>query len=258
MHRADQPLRWRALRQPKQGHIDEEYEDAWAVDSASRHFAIADGASESAFAGLWARMLAEGFVAVSGPLSFSDWLDDARRRWSAEVMGLELPWYAEIKRQEGAFATVLGLRVRPPSAGRTGSWRADAVGDSCLLRVRKDRSLRAFPLKTSADFGNAPRLIGSRDCHPTAPEHASGSLVPGDRLYLMTDALAQWFLHAHECGKRPWDAVAAVLSASKPEAAFAQWIEKLRSHEGLRNDDVTLLAVGVNTAENELEQSSKE
>jgi hypothetical protein len=185
-------------------------------------------------------------------------LDDTRRRWFAEVMSLELPWYAEIKRQEGAFATLLGLCVRPPTPGRPGAWRADAVGDSCLLRVRNGRYLRAFPLKNSADFGNDPRLIGSRECVPPTPERSSGSLLPGDRLFLMTDALAQWFLHAHECGEKPWDPVALVLSAARPEAAFAQWIEDLRRRGVLRNDDVTLLAVAIKTAVKESGHSSKE
>src|SRR5437763_1397095 len=128
----DSPLRWRALRLPKNGHTDEEYEDAWAADPVSGRFAVADGASESSFAALWARLLTESFLAARRPRDLTDWLDAARRRWSAEVMGLELPWYAEIKRDEGAFATFLGLRVRRPTPDRPGRWRVVAVGDSCF------------------------------------------------------------------------------------------------------------------------------
>ncbi len=86
-----------------------------------------------------------------------------RRRWAAEVMGLELPWYAEAKREQGAFATFLGVQVRRPSPGRPAmTWRAVAVGDSCLLRLRRGGGLlRSFPMQKSTDFGNQPRLIGS-------------------------------------------------------------------------------------------------
>src|SRR4051794_41014129 len=118
MHRADPPLRWRALRLPKSDHTAEEYEDAWAADPAAGRFAVADGASESAFAGLWARLLAEGFVAARRPRAFAGWRGGPRRRWAAGVMGLELPWYGEMKRAEGAFATLLGLALRPPAPGR--------------------------------------------------------------------------------------------------------------------------------------------
>ena len=68
-----------------------------------------------------------------------------------------------------------------------------------------------FRYKKSADFGNQPRLLGSRGGLTLKPDHASGTLLPGDRLYLMTDALAQWFLHAHESEKD----VASVLSAAE-------------------------------------------
>ena len=68
-------------------------------------------------------------------------------------------------------------------------------------------------------------------------------MLPGDRLFLMTDALAQWFLHAHEQGGRPDKELAAVLSAADPDAAFAAWVEELRQRDALRNDDVTLLNV---------------
>jgi hypothetical protein len=103
--------------------------------------------------------------------------------------------------------------------------------------------VRAFPVQHAADFDNEPPLIGSRGGVPPATEHASGTLGPGDRLFLMTDALAQWFLSAHEQGRRPWEAVAALLDAGRPEDAFATWVERLRAGDGLRDDDVTLVAI---------------
>jgi hypothetical protein len=243
MHHADPPHRWCAPRLPKNGNTAEEYEDAWAADPVAGRFAVADGASESAFAGLWARLLTEGFIAARRPRDFTGWLDGPRRRWAAEVMEPELPWYGEMKRAEGSFATLLGVVVRPPTPGRFGRWLAAAVGDACLIRVRGGRRVRAFPVAQSSDFGNEPRLIGSRGGPPTAPEYASGRLRAGDRLILMTDALAQWFLYSHENGGRPWEAVASLMSAGEQDAAFAVWVEELRTHGGLRNDDVTLMIV---------------
>jgi len=37
--------------------------------------------------------------------------------------------------------------------------------------------------------------------------------------------------------------VALVLADEEPQSAFADWIAWLREREGLRNDDVTLLAI---------------
>ena len=86
---------------------------------------------------------------------------------------------------------------------------------------------------------------------PRAPGYASGSLLPGDCLFLMTDALAQWFLYAHEQGRRPWEAVAPLLDPSRPEDAFAAWVGGLRAGGGLRDDDVTLLGIEVGPAPEE-------
>jgi hypothetical protein len=245
------PLRWRALRLPRHGHTVEEYEDAWAADPASGRFAVADGASESSFAALWARLLTEGFLAAHRPRDLAGWLDSARGRWSAEVMGLELPWYAEIKRDEGAFATLLGLQVRRPRRGRPGRWQAVAVGDSCLVRVRQGRSVETFPLRHSSNFGNQPPLLGSRSRTIPPAQRCSGSLQPGDRLFLMTDALAQWFLWSHEHSERPWEEIAPLLATAQPEAAFASWIAELRAGGGLHNDDVTLLSIELESAPEE-------
>ena len=238
-----EPPRWSVLCVPKQGNGEDEYEDAWAVAPERGRYAVADGASESSFAGRWAQLLTEAFLTAPQPPDLAEWLAPPRRTWSAEVMGLELPWFAEMKREQGAFATFLGLGVRPPTAERAGKWRALAVGDSCLIRVRRDGQIRSFPIQKASDFGNQPRLLGSRGGPPPAPDHAAGTLAVGDRLLLMTDALAQWFLHAHESGGRPWEAAAAVLSAKEPDEAFAGWIEELRRRDEMRNDDVTLVSL---------------
>src|SRR5258708_5479570 len=103
------PLDWHVFHLPKRGHAPEEYEDALAADLALGRFALADGASESSFAAAWARLLVEGFVTASGqPWRGLDWLPALRQRWVETVEALSLPWYAEIKREEGAFATLLG------------------------------------------------------------------------------------------------------------------------------------------------------
>jgi hypothetical protein len=104
--------------------------------------------------------------------------------------------------------------------------------------VRRNRLLQAFPRIHSGEFDNAPRLVGSRG-RPPRRERARGSWRGGDRLLLMTDALAQWFLRHVEAGRRPWQAVERL----EGDADFVHWIEKLRDSGGLRNDDVTLLAV---------------
>src|SRR5205807_289914 len=109
-------LRHRQLTLPRRGHAAEECQDAAAGLPGRGRFAIADGASEGPFAGLWARMLVEDFVRGDGrEPAWSSWLPPVQERWAEAVGpapgGPEAPWYLEAGLRQGAFATFLGLVV---------------------------------------------------------------------------------------------------------------------------------------------------
>jgi len=231
---------------PRRGHSPEEYEDAFAGDAASGRFAVADGATESCFAGLWARLLVEEFVqnAEWDPDRWPAGLSELQECWQAEVYSRELPWYAEAGARRGAFAAFLGVVLSADDEGPS-RWRAVAVGDSCLFHTRGGELLEAFPVGRSEEFDNVPDLLGSR----TPPEEiredrtlwSDGTGQPGDRLWMMTDALAHSCLTTHETGGNPWEEMESLHPSSEFEVNFERWIEDLREQRGLRNDDVTLL-----------------
>jgi hypothetical protein len=236
-------LRFLTLAEPKHGHLRNEYEDACAANVELGRFAISDGATESAYAALWARMLVDTFVSapLADPTCWAEWLPELQARWEIEVGQRPLPWYAEIKWQQGSFATFLGLVVQPRR------WQALAVGDCCLFHVR-DRQLQiAFPALRAVDFVCSPWLIGSRGFTPEIMAmrelRLGGDLRPGDRLWMMTDALAKWFVQATEQGQRPWESLEPLLTNPDAAASFGSWIAALRASHQIRNDDVTLLAV---------------
>jgi hypothetical protein len=173
---------------------------------------------------------------VNKPGPWSAWLPAARKHWRVRLGELDLPWYAQAKFEEGAFAALLGVQFN----GST--WHAEAVGDSCLFLVRDEGLYYSFPVRRSRDFSNQPHLLGSR------PQNNSGSRTrrlhleqdwrPGDALFLMTDALAQWFLERVENRQRPWKALLAIETAKN----FVGCIERLRNN-GMRNDDVTMIRI---------------
>jgi hypothetical protein len=227
--------RWQSFHAVKRDNAVEEYEDAFA--GANGRFAVADGASESSYAGPWARLLVNGFVAASGePWRALGWLAALRKQWAAQVDDLPLPWYAETKRDQGAFATLLGINFHAPEGEGPGLWHALAVGDSCLFQMRAGHLLQSFPLECADDFNNHPPLLSSRSSIAPAHEQTCGEWQPGDRFLLMTDALAQWFLRQAE-EKNPTAFLA------KAAHAFGPWIDERRREQSLRNDDVTLLIV---------------
>lgn len=247
----------RAFRLPRQGHGLEECQDALACDAERGRFAIADGAAESPYSSLWAQLLVDEFVRQTERLpSWASWLPSLQDRWAAACSLREnrkrlgetsVPWYLEPGLFQGAFATFLGLVIEG------NSWFALAVGDSCLFQVRQGELHRAFPVLRAVDFSNAPWLVGSRTSPIEVPHknglQQMGECQPGDRLWLMTDALAHWFLLQAESGGKPWLALEPLVGAAHEEAlaqqAFAAWIEGLRAARQMRNDDVTLLAVSV-------------
>ncbi len=235
MARAASRLAWRAFAVPKAGHSGEELEDACAGDPETGRFAIADGASESAFAATWASLLVEAFVAKRG--RWPAWLTSVRKRWQKDCQPADMAWYLEEKLAEGAFATFLGV-----SFAGVNRWKAVAVGDCCLFHVRGERLRRAFPVRHSEDFTNHPASLCSRS-HSRARSvkhlRRAGDWRLGDLLVLTTDALAQWFLRKVEEGGTPWREVLGMESQEQ----FAGWIKRMREAKEIRNDDVTTIII---------------
>jgi len=225
---------------PKSGNTANEYEDAYAVKPEALRFAVADGASETSFARQWAELLVEGFVqGAPSAAELREFVSPLQALWAEGQKGKATAWYSERKAADGAFSSLLGVTIEGDR------WRALAIGDSCLFVVRSGKVLRAFPLERAEQFSNRPSLLSSisRANAGVWSEVATveGVLQASDRLLLMTDALAQWFLVEAEMGRRPW---AALSKVTTPEQ-FAAYIDCLRAGGALRNDDVTLVSVEV-------------
>jgi hypothetical protein len=232
-------FRWRSLQLPKEGNSEVEYEDAFAVNLELGRFAIADGASESIFAGEWSRLLTQAFVESPMPqLDWDVWLPPLRAQWFAQTLQAEQSWYAQEKVDIGAFATFLGFELTE-RIDRGQKWRAVAVGDSCLFQVRRGRMISSFPIYESSEFSTRPALVGSRPQSPSVSgleRTAIGMLMPGDMLFLTTDAMGQWFLSECEASRRPW----VPLMQMDPDI-FSLWVGEERTQKRLKNDDLTVV-----------------
>jgi serine/threonine protein phosphatase PrpC len=232
----------------KDGNPRDHNEDAAAADPARRRFAISDGATGSGFARLWSRLLVDQFVrhAAGPPDAWSTWLPAAQQRWLDELQGVEIPWYGEEQFKQGSFATFLGV-VLLDAEETSRLWQAVAVGDSCLFHTRDGELLKSFPLEKSAQFDCLPGLVGSRSSVGEIVEKRAlstqGSGQPHDRLWLTSDALAQWCLAETESGRPPWQELADFLAPTNSDEQFAAWVDQLRATRGLHNDDVTLMAI---------------
>nr|WP_238361903.1 protein phosphatase 2C domain-containing protein [Actinopolymorpha pittospori] len=263
---------------PKHGNAPDECEDALyvrpdvAVDvlvDGPIVAAVCDGASESMLAGQWANILAAAALDhASASLDFFG-ASDEFRDFAAEVVfewslwvddyvaqrvqqGRPLKWYEEAKLPQGAFATLLVVHVASESAADDSPyvWRAAALGDSCLFHVRDDKIIATFPVQDSADFGVTPDLFGSVNRNGRLLAERSrfleGTCEAGDHLFMMTDALAAWFLRCRDLG----DVRQAIhqlreLDKGNDLQPFLDWISTLRATGDLRNDDVSLIHIDI-------------
>ena len=249
----------RRLRAPKQGNSPNECEDASRImfthwrrprrpDTARA--VVADGASESAFAALWANTLTNAFVnqppsmPPHSPTDIDHWLTTPRQHWHQRIPWRQLPWHGESKTRAGAHATLLGLTLnqqnQEPGRPASSTWQAVAIGDTCLFIVRDDQLHLAFPLQHPGEFDNHPPLVCSNPDNQQDLQGAlrtAGGLCRTDDLFIIaSDALAQWFLHQHHQGHQPWHTLCQVSNAD-----WRQWTAQQQRQGSMRNDDTTML-----------------
>lgn len=244
----------RTYHVPKAGTSERDYEDAaypaWSRDSRKWLFrcAVADGATESSFAREWARRLVRHFgVGTLTSPTFREVIPKLQQRWQRQVGRRPLPWFAEEAASRGAFAAFIGMAMRRTRDGQR-EWGAIALGDACLFLVREDHLHKAFPLATAEAFNNRPFLLSTHSdrwrTEYAAMRKARGTWHLDDEFYLMTDALAQWFLTEHEGGRKPWSVLRDLDTDAEPRT-FGEFVEALRVEKRIRNDDTTLVRVSV-------------
>ncbi|QWR77999.1 protein phosphatase 2C domain-containing protein [Candidatus Magnetomonas plexicatena] len=235
---------------PKDGNSLEDYEDAGGYSKESLCFCLSDGATESPFSKELAALLVDNFVNQPIPddnlkQALLNTVTQAQSRWLDIIKDRELPWYAEQKISAGSHATFTGLRITLLPAKSLKDklkrvvkikWETVGVGDSCFFIVRDNELFKAFPIENVDDFNNTPQLISSIE--PLDEEriaYDSGIIQKGDKLYLMTDAMALWFLKSSLNGDKPWDTLQSIDSME----TFVSLIDTLRAGKEIKNDDVT-------------------
>jgi hypothetical protein len=234
---------------PKNGSSEAEYEDACSFAKSDGRFAVADGATEASFSGIWAKQLVRAFrkKELSVPITPAE-LKPLQEEWQKNVHRRPLPWFAEEKLNAGAFAAFVGLELLNDKiqAGTKRIWRATAAGDSCLVQIRGNEIFEVFPLTDSASFSNRPTLlcsVPSLNGHGEFVTSIGGTWGCDDVFFLMTDALACWFLRERERGSQPWNTLRDL--DTNGQMSFEEFISKLRTNGHIKNDDVTLLRIDI-------------
>jgi hypothetical protein len=238
-------LQLRQLLLPKLDHDASECEDAIAFDTNTARFAVTDGATEAFHARQWATNLAEHWVRNESTLTleeFRKWVADEGRELHDSWSGLTLSWYSEEKARAGSFAAFVGVELDLKSD--TPSWKAIALGDTCLLHCRGGALLKSLPLSRSESFNSAPVLVASNSkLHDTTMQSVvidSSSCENGDVLLLMSDAAAAWCLQRFEQGDFDADFLTA-----KADEELIRFFDDEREAGRIRNDDLAVLRIEI-------------
>ena len=247
------PFESRVFSLAKDAEHPDENQDACRIDPARAVAVIADGVATGIFSRRWAEILASATLAappeVADKEAFAAWLSERRQAWSAGIDVDGLAWFQKPKMRQGAFSTLLWVRLDPVEADEAAPepafrLRARAIGDSCLLHVRGGQVLTSFPIERSEELDADPVVLGSLDLgrdHLLEFQSLEATCRPGDLVVLCTDAVAHWALKRQERGDPPqWD---RYWDVSEPD--WQQEIAELRSQQQMRYDDATLALLRV-------------
>ena len=229
---------------PKRGHTLAECEDAFACNRTTMRFAIADGATESFDAASWAQRLATRWVNSSGLLNQEDlwtWLRNEGQAHNDSWEHLDLPWYSMEKKRAGSFAAFVGVEIQHDK------WNAVALGDSCLVHCQAGGLRESFPLSGSMEFGSAPVLVPSctdLNIHArSAIAIQTGEFVDGDKLLLLSDAIAAWYIRLSELQDYKARSAFDLLLNEGDETGLSNFVELERSEGRLKDDDVAIVCI---------------
>ena len=244
---------------PKEGNTLLEYEDALypkltgSYEKEQVTVAVSDGASESMLSGKWAEFLVRLSCKKSSCFeNFDRFINRSCRGWklwlkshieTRERNSKPIQWYEEPGLNTGAFASLLCLKLINENDNET-NWDAIALGDSCLFQVRDNELITSFPIASSSQFDNRPYLLSSNPTNNThVSKHAkrlTGQWKKNDSFFLMTDALAAWFLKQVEDGETPWISILDSDTA-KYVQPLGELVKYLRERGTIRNDDVSVI-----------------
>jgi hypothetical protein len=244
----------------KVGSTEAEWEDcagydAGAADRPARYIVV-DGATEAYDSLRWVRQLVTSFLGTDGDAppalteaGLDNWFARMQQRWVDEAPRAFANIFEERKFQEGSFATFLGCEIHGLGGGSEPVLSVAALGDAVLFHVRGRNVIEQLPRLAPEEFGINPEGVftqpSERQRMRTALQLTTARLQVGDRLFLATDALAQWLAGASRANPRKcWDALAEI----EHPADFRRFVARARNgRDGLqmKNDDVTLLRVEI-------------
>ena len=227
-------------------------QDAFAISSDERIFAIADGISSAGFSEFWSplvvkKFIEKPFVSDLDEQKLKDWLEDIRKKWSSEIdqhqsheqtdQANEL--IMEMTREGGGSTTFLGMIIQKKKK-KYQKLQLFGIGDTNMFLIRNNRIKEKFPITLVESFTDHTIGLCSIDnASQKIPELKEFNAKRGDIVILATDALAKWIFKSANLGQRPWNKIL------KNKNDIANFIDKLRYTNKIDDDDTTCIIIRI-------------
>lgn len=189
---------------PKEAELFYDCADRYAINNEHNKFAISDGVSKSFFPKVWAETLVNNWVEKEWE-SDENYIECCQQDWLSKVTDIvnkpETKWFTRnaFNRKEAGLATFVGLQFYKKS--KKWYWKANALGDSFLFFVPsklKDFETEVIKLSSKPEpivFDNFPDYLSSIGNKHHGKKQPKGEVLTEGTFFLMTDALAEWFIN---------------------------------------------------------------
>lgn len=219
--------------------------DRYAYNKSQNKFAISDGVSKSFFPKIWADVLVNRWV-DSKEFDEAQFILDCQQEWLKQVTEIvnkpDAKWFTKnaFNRKESGLATFVGLRFFKKK--KDWYWKANALGDSFLFFVPKeikDFSKECIVLSSKQEpivFDNFPDYLSSLGSNHKGKKQLKENPMTAGTFYLMTDALAEWFLNEK-------DNAISKIDVWQNQKDFERFVDEERHNKKLGNDDSAILII---------------
>jgi len=243
-------------RLPKEGENSEDCQDEFVINDDTRTYALADGASQSFYAGIWANLLTKRFVSDSGITegNWREWLDPVQSEWlelvkerAAAACESKIHTWPEIHNQltclTPATSTFLGVQFYD----NDNYLDVSIIGDSCLFIFQNGNLSHSYPCQSSHEFDDRPAYFASysknNDYSPQILHiQLDFSSSESIDIIMATDALSEYIFKCIEQRKNIYSDLQRVINKQEEFSAFVQ-VARENKEIKMKNDDVALIVL---------------
>lgn len=224
----------------KKSELYSDCADNYAINIEHNKFSISDGVSKSFFPKIWSDILVNKYVNQKDWKDNNEFIVESQKEWQSKIDEIvnqpETKWFtkSQYNRKDPALATFVGLQFLESDQ----KWIAQALGDSFLFFIPRGSTEIEIKLSTKPEpivFDNFPDYLSSiGSSHKGEKKSIKGEKIKEGTFYLMTDALAEWFLLNTEQAKQTLDNI-------KTQEQYLETIANERNANRLNDDDSAVL-----------------